>query len=460
MGDAIESQPTLNDLAAKISELSQTFTKFMDKNKIAAPTFAADSPTSYTGLDAEAFVLKGQLLDALSDMWILAQGPSESIFNYCHSAMPDASCLSVLNHFDFWAAVPVDRSASYSEISKKVELPEDVVRRVIEHATTLRIFAETVPGSPTTRIVHTSRSAALAKSPGLKALVSTLLDDAGAPSMVLSQALEKYTKGRPQLTEKMSETSFAMLHKGEYANSWDYIENDGEGEQKGWRQRNFVTFMSYLKDMFHLENLVADSVDWTSFGEAHVVDIGGSAGHDSFVLARKFPQLSFTVQDLPQVAPVFDKMLPEDLKSRVSFSKHDMFQPQPVHGADIYMLKLIMHDYPDSEAIKIIRSQIPAMKRGSKLLIIEYIKVEASEDAEGKTASSSEASKPAEAVPRTIKNYGTATDLRMMTLFNAKERVPAEYPKLVKAADERFEVTKVIANPMTFFVVVEAEWRG
>lgn len=95
MGEAFESQPTLNDLAAKVTELTSSFSKFLEKNKIPAPTFAADSPTSYTGLDAEAFGLKSQLLDALSDMWILTQGPSESIFNYCHSVsnfLSDADC--------------------------------------------------------------------------------------------------------------------------------------------------------------------------------------------------------------------------------------------------------------------------------------------------------------------------------------------------------------------------------
>ncbi|KXJ92723.1 O-methyltransferase-domain-containing protein [Microdochium bolleyi] len=468
MGDAFESQPTLNDLAAKITELTQTFTKFLEKNKIQAPTFAADSPTSYTGLDAETFGLKGQLLDALSDMWILTQGPSESIFNYCHSAMPDATCLNVLNHFDFWAAVPINGSASYSEISKHVELPEDVVRRVIEHATTLRIFAETVPGSPNSRVVHTSRSAAVAKAPGLKALVSTTIDDVGAPCMVLNTALEKYTKGRPKLTEEMGETAFALLHGGKYKNSWEYIENDGEGERKGWRSRNFVTFMGYLKDIFQLESIVSESVDWASFGKAHVVDIGGSAGHDAFVLARKFPELSFTVQDLPQVAPVFEKMLPEDLKSRVSFSKHDMFQPQPVVGADVYMLKLIMHDYTDKYAIEILRAQIPALKPGSKLLVIEYIgkaddveeKKSAGDDDKSATAGAGAAGQQVVETPRTIKNFGTATDLRMMALFNAKERAPGAWTKLLKQADERFEITKVTANPMTFFITVETVWRG
>lgn len=76
---------TLNDLAAKVTDLAAQFTTFLADSKIPAPNFSASSPTSYTGLTSESFLLRQKLLDALNDMWILTQGPSESIFNYCHN---------------------------------------------------------------------------------------------------------------------------------------------------------------------------------------------------------------------------------------------------------------------------------------------------------------------------------------------------------------------------------------
>lgn len=267
------SQVTLNSLAAKITELSADFTRFLEDNKINAPTFAADSPTSYSNLTTESFVLRQQLSDALMDMWYLTQGPSESIFNYVHTCMPDVATLHILNHFDFWAAVPLDGSASLAEIAKHVELPEDVVRRVLEHATTLRLFEEQASG----KIAHTSRSAALAKSSGLRALVATFLEDAAAPMTVMPQALEKHSRGKKQLSGAMNETAFAMVHSGgmfgNYANSWELIENDGEGEKKGWRQKNFVEFMRYLKEIFHLEQVILGAYDWQAAGNASIVDV-------------------------------------------------------------------------------------------------------------------------------------------------------------------------------------------
>jgi hypothetical protein len=75
----------------------------------------------------------------------------------------------------------------------------------------------------------------------------------------------------------MEETAFKLCHSGgawgNYQNSWDFIENDGEGDRKGWRQRNFVKFMAYIKDLFHTENIVLDAVDWKAAGDVTVVDV-------------------------------------------------------------------------------------------------------------------------------------------------------------------------------------------
>jgi 6-hydroxytryprostatin B O-methyltransferase len=46
-------------------------------------------------------------------------------------------------------------------------------------------------------------------------------------------------------------------------------------------------------------SFLVNGVDWASFGEATVVDVGGVSGHISFALAEAFPSLRFVVQDLP-----------------------------------------------------------------------------------------------------------------------------------------------------------------
>ncbi|KAJ6440118.1 sterigmatocystin 8-O-methyltransferase [Purpureocillium lavendulum] len=444
---------SLNGLAARVSDLTAKFSTFLKDNDIPEPTFAADSPTSYTGLTAESFMLRQALFDSLMDLIYLTQGPSESIFNYVHTSMPDAATLNILNHFDFWAAVPLDGSVTYDDIAGHTALPSEVVRRIIEHGTTLRLFAtESGPGLET-RVKHTSRSAALAKNSGLRALVSTLLDDAGPPMTLVPQALREYTLGKGQLTTDMNETAFALFHRsgvfGRYTTSWELLENDGEGERKGWRQRNFVEFMRYLKDIFQLEKVMLESYDWKAAGKISVVDIGGSGGHDAVVLAENFPDLSVTVQDLGEVKPAFEANVPAELKSRVQFQEHSFFNLQPLQ-ADVYLLKLILHDWPEAECIKILRGLVPVMRPGTKVLFIDYV---GKQDAGGE-------SDAAVALPRSIKAMGTATDIRMMALFNARERAVDEWKGVFAAADPRFEVVRTKADPLTFMVVMEIVWRG
>lgn len=173
--------------------------------------------------------------------------------------------------------------------------------------------------------------------------------------------------------------------------------------------------------------------------------VGGSAGHDAFVLAQKFPDLKIVVQDLPKVKHVFDATLPSDLKDRVSFMEHDFFQPQPVQ-ADIYIFKMILHDWPDHDSAKILQALIPSLKPGARVILFEYIGNQG--DTEGPP------------LPRSIQQMGTATDLRLMALFNGKERPVEAWKEIFRAADERFEVATVKANPQNFFAVIEAVWRG
>lgn len=149
------------------------------------------------------------------------------------------------------------------------------------------------------------------------------------------------------------------------------------------------------------------------------------------------------MQDLPEAGPAFAKNVPEELKSRVRFQAHDFFTPQTVQ-ADIYMIKLILHDWPDAESVKILRGLIPALRPGSKVLFIDYV---------GKQSNAAE-------LPRSIQQMGTATDLRMMALFNAEERPVEAWKSIFREADERFDITRVEANALTFYVAIEAVWRG
>ncbi|KAK6073343.1 sterigmatocystin 8-o-methyltransferase [Seiridium cupressi] len=324
---ANSEQPTLTSLSTKIAELSGTLTKVYEEQKIPPVSFAAGSPSIYEYLTPEMFMVRQNLLDALTDMSYLAQGPGDSIFNYVHTAIPDASALSTLNAFNFWSMVPLDGTASYEVISAHVSLPRDVVYRLLP----------------------------LAKSAGLKALVSAILDDAGAPVMVLNEDLRWYKVGKCELVQDTDKTSFALFHAGgqfgSFRNTWELLENDGEGERNGWRQRKFVEFMEYLKDLFRPKGVVLNYSGWPPEGKVTVVDL-------------------------------------------------------------------------DAECIQILRNLVPVLKPSAKVLLIEYIGGAGDEKSDQSADS-----------PRSLKQYGIATDVWLMAISNGKERPSHAWKSIFAAAD-------------------------
>jgi len=173
--------------------------------------------------------------------------------------------------------------------------------------------------------------------------------------------------------------------------------------------------------------------------------LGGSGGHDAVALATAHPNLRLVVQDLHECAPIFASTVPSTLTSRVTFHEHSFFDPQPVE-ASVYLLKFIFHDWPDAECKQILQALRPALKPGAKLLFIEYMGKQREDVDEG--------------LPRSIRQFGTSTDLRMMALFNARERPVGAWERILKSADERFEIARLDANPLTYIVVIEVVWRG
>ncbi|KAJ4371312.1 hypothetical protein N0V83_004529 [Neocucurbitaria cava] len=175
-------------------------------------------------------------------------------------------------------------------------------------------------------------------------------------------------------------------------------------------------------------------------GKAQVVDVGGSSGHVSLALARKFSNLSLTVQDMEQM--VANATVPEDVQGRVKFMVHDIFSPQPVKNADVYYLRWIMHNWSDKYCNLILSALLPALKPGARVIIHESLMPEP-----GTTALWKE------------KNL-RATDLNMAGAFNAKERTKVELEALLKKVDPAFTLRNVVEPEGSALQMMEFVWEG
>ncbi|KAI5865852.1 S-adenosyl-L-methionine-dependent methyltransferase [Durotheca rogersii] len=131
-------------------------------------------------------------------------------------------------------------------------------------------------------------------------------------------------------------------------------------------------------------NRLASGADLSPGAPALFVDVAGLHGMDSMRLLARHPSLPsglLFVQDLPEVVDFqiqADKQAAIEgtprLDARITRMPHDFYNPQPLLGARTYFFHSILHDWPDSNCVRILENIKGAMKKGySKLLIYDVI---------------------------------------------------------------------------------------
>jgi trans-aconitate methyltransferase len=116
---------------------------------------------------------------------------------------------------------------------------------------------------------------------------------------------------------------------------------------------------------------VLQAFDWSSMAGSTVVDVGGCTGTTMTALSEEYPQLQCIVQDLPSTIAK-RPALPQQLESRISFMAHDFFTEQPIKGADVYFFRMVLHDWSDGDAVRILKGLVPALKPGAHVLLNEW----------------------------------------------------------------------------------------
>ncbi|KAF7304523.1 Methyltransf-2 domain-containing protein [Mycena chlorophos] len=98
-----------------------------------------------------------------------------------------------------------------------------------------------------------------------------------------------------------------------------------------------------------------------------IVDVGSGRGNTSLRIAKRYPQLRFVNQDLKSqirdAERYWHQQLPQHVEQGlVRFQVHNFFDPQPIRDADVFLLRLVAHNWPDRELEKILRRLRDAAK--------------------------------------------------------------------------------------------------
>jgi hypothetical protein len=145
----------------------------------------------------------------------------------------------------------------------------------------------------------------------------------------------------------------------------------------------------------------------------HIADIGG--GHGLFLrgILNATVVAHGVLFDLPEVIEQAVTVGSDEIAHRYSVVGGDFFTSVPAH-CDLYILRHIIHDWADGEAVTILQNCRNAMCPGGKILIIELLLKDSNEP-----------------------DFGRFMDLTMLTLLQGRERTLFEYGKILSAAKLR-----------------------
>lgn len=216
------------------------------------------------------------------------------------------------------------------------------------------IFRELSPGI----VGHTAASKALAEIPPLGQVAGFLSDEMWPSATRLVDAMEKWPG-----SEEPTESGFSIA----YATDKPMMDVVGRDSKRALQMGGAMSFM-HAGPGYNIRHIL-DNFEWGNAVNGLLVDVRGARGTVAMEIARHFPNIKCVVQDLAEV--VEGATVPSDLKegNRLRFMSHDFFHEQPVKGAEIYYLRWVLHDWSDKYAVKILRSLIPALKKGSRILI-------------------------------------------------------------------------------------------
>ena len=104
-----------------------------------------------------------------------------------------------------------------------------------------------------------------------------------------------------------------------------------------------------------------------------VVDVGGGTGAMLAELLRKWPEIHGTLVDFPRTVALSGEIFQAaGVADRVTTVGQSFFDPLPA-GADLYLLKKILNDWPDREAVAILSGCAQAARPSGRVVILDAV---------------------------------------------------------------------------------------
>ncbi|KAF9002052.1 S-adenosyl-L-methionine-dependent methyltransferase [Cyathus striatus] len=381
-----------------------------------------DSPDSVTPKLATAI----RTIEAACAQLSFAVASPSQVINNKASGFHEPACLLVVTEAKV-ADILIDKpdGVHINEIAKKTELPPGKLGRIMRLLATKHCFQEVSPDV----FANNRLSLQLRSSSPVASLVGHMTDECMKSASYLNDTL--VSKGFSSLPK---DSSFQKAHGYDFFEFYTTVRiyhYRFAQAMVGWGE---VTGKSMLPKVY----------DWGKVPDGSTIcDVGGGNGHIILDVVKAFPSFKVVLQDLPEVIQqgkeYWAKQYPKAIEScRIQFVPMDFFKEAPVKGCNFYHMRHVLHNWPDSECVKILKNVRGAMDENSRLLIHEFVLRHAARDSTNKLAID-------QAPEPLLANYGVGRarhyqlDISMLSFMNSKERTLQEFLDLTNQTGLKFE---------------------
>jgi hypothetical protein len=177
--------------------------------------------------------------------------------------------------------------------------------------------------------------------------------------------------------------------------------------------------------------LIAAAYDFSRF--RRLLDVGGGTGAQLHAILRRHASLQGVLLELQPTVERARVLLPDDLKTRIELRPGSFFDALP-EGADLCLLKTVLHDWDDRAAREILARCRAALPHPGRLLLVEHVLDE-----------------------RGSARFAPLLDLLMLSSLGGRERTRAEFEQLL--ADTGFTLLRVIPT-LAPLCILEARTSG
>jgi 6-hydroxytryprostatin B O-methyltransferase len=167
-------------------------------------------------------------------------------------------------------------------------------------------------------------------------------------------------------------------------------------------------------------------------------------------LAEAFPRLRFVVQDSAEQinqSRSFLKSQVETIRTAIELGIYDHYSPQPVQHANVYLLRMVLHNHTDANAMRILAPLVLPLRTNpaARLLIVDTVLPE-----------------PAQVgcLDEALQQY---RDLTMQQVFNTRKRSLVEFHRILDAASDstgRLVVKNICRTPRSALSVMEIAYQA